>query len=957
VGDNLTIGVRLTADGKDLVGVVQVSAAELEKLGTSTRHAGNEAAHLNQQNKSLANTFNVLKGAVAGLGLAAVARELFTTGTALQRVQNSLEFATGSTQAAKAEYEYLRQTANRLGLDLNTASLSFTKLAAAAQGTSMQGQGARDIFNAVSGAATVMGLSAAEADGALLAISQMIGKGTVAAEELRGQLGERLPGAFQIASRAMGVSTAELGKMLEQGQVISDDFLPKFAAELERSLGKSLPSAMRSANAELNRFSTAWLEFKQGVTSSGFLSAAASALEGMTSALRTATQHTEDLYAASKALLLGATLTAGGYALGASIAFIGTAATGAATAVALLNRETLLFLGGAALQKLETLGKAGKGGLLGMALWGGWEIGEFLNRNTQIQRSVQAVLDPVFRFFDRSDGTMLSKLDEKLAELKSGKAIRSSLAFDQMMSGSERAAAIADAERQAADIRRRNGSGPATTNPAKTLPYKNELTSDEKEFLNGLRTKDEQIRGEIKRLYGLLEQDKITIDEYNKRRKQLAADLTKANAPKTAKETDFSRFQEQSAERLALLRAEGAATDSLTETEKWAIKVKTDLLGKNSKLTESEKHKVSVVLEAVKAQDEANRANADALKFSQDRAQLAAKEWEDINKQVEAKRHEVELIGLTAEQLKALTLGRIDEQIALKTAEQASASSTAGRQAEAAMIGEQIKQLEELRGLTKTGHAKQAGADSAKKTEEEWKKVFHSVESVGKQTFVQVFSRDGTSAAEAFGRAIKTSVVDLLYELTMKKWIIQLEAAVTGTGGIAGGGGGGGLGGIFDGIFKNIGTANTYGTNIGSEQTAMLAAQWHTGGGPGDTPAAHRTIPAAVFATAPRFHTGIGPGERAAVITDEESVLTPGQMRMLAPVGALSGSNVTINVIESPGGGGKQQQRSDSGGNKIIDVLVEQVKGSIAADISMGSGSIPAALGRTYGLNRSAGMF
>ena len=81
---------------------------------------------------------------------------------------------------------------------------------------------------AVSKAATTLGLSSSEADGALLAVSQMMSKGTVQAEELRGQLGERLPGAFQIAARAMGVSTSELGKMLEAGQVIAEDFLPQY---------------------------------------------------------------------------------------------------------------------------------------------------------------------------------------------------------------------------------------------------------------------------------------------------------------------------------------------------------------------------------------------------------------------------------------------------------------------------------------------------------------------------------------------------------------------------------------------------------------------------------------------------------------------------------------------------------------------------------------------------------
>ena len=58
-------------------------------------------------------------------------------------------------------------------------------------------------------------------------------KGTVQAEELRGQLGERLPGAFNLAAQAMGVTTQELNKMLDNGEVLAIDLLPKLAEVLD----------------------------------------------------------------------------------------------------------------------------------------------------------------------------------------------------------------------------------------------------------------------------------------------------------------------------------------------------------------------------------------------------------------------------------------------------------------------------------------------------------------------------------------------------------------------------------------------------------------------------------------------------------------------------------------------------------------------------------------------------
>ncbi|MFH2082068.1 MAG: hypothetical protein ABIK08_11355 [Pseudomonadota bacterium] len=74
-------------------------------------------------------------------------------------------------------------------------------------------------------------------------------------------------------------------------------------------------------------------------------------------------------------------------------------------------------------------------------------------------------------------------------------------------------------------------------------------------------------------------------------------------------------------------------------------------------------------------------------------------------------------------------------------------------------------------------------------------------------------------------------------------------------------------------------------------------------------------------------------------------------------VAGAGGSNVVVNIIEAPGKGGQQNQRQDNNGTNILDVYVEQIKGSIAGDISQGRGAIPDALTGTYGLNRVAGAY
>ncbi len=290
MASDLVVGIRLTADGKDLVGELRAAKGELDRLGRGAEDAADKARKLEREAGQLESGMRQLRGALAALGVAQLAREFFQAGVELQRVQNSLRFATGSVQAAAQEYAFVRKEAERLGLELGTAALSYARLAAAAKGTSIEGRTARDIFVAVSQAAATLGISAAETEGALTAIQQIISKGTVSAEELRGQLGERLPGALQIAARAMGVTTQELGKMLEQGSLSANEFLPRFAAELMRTFGGAPTS---TALQELNRLTNAWTEFKQAVADSGLLDAAAASLRGLTAVIRRATPEVQ----------------------------------------------------------------------------------------------------------------------------------------------------------------------------------------------------------------------------------------------------------------------------------------------------------------------------------------------------------------------------------------------------------------------------------------------------------------------------------------------------------------------------------------------------------------------------------------------------------------------------------------------------------------------------------------
>lgn len=291
---NIVFGIELKGSPQGLVGAVKISREELLGLARDARTAGST---LDQEMQRGARGSDGLAASIARVGhytagylgfqkFKEAAGAILEAQAAADKLRNSLAFATGSQGGAARDIAYLRQVTNALGLEFNSAASAYAKLAASAQGTSVSSRQVKDIFEAVAKASTVMGLSAEDTSGALLAISQMMSKGTVSAEELRGQLGERVPGAFNIAARAMGVTTAQLGKMLEQGQILATDFLPKFAAELTRSLGDAPEQAAQSAQAAMNRMAGAWTQAKQAFADTGPAGGLVWVLDAMANSMR-----------------------------------------------------------------------------------------------------------------------------------------------------------------------------------------------------------------------------------------------------------------------------------------------------------------------------------------------------------------------------------------------------------------------------------------------------------------------------------------------------------------------------------------------------------------------------------------------------------------------------------------------------------------------------------------------
>lgn len=194
-------------------------------------------------------------GAVINFG-----KEITGITSKFEGMENAIVFASG--QEGAKNMAFLDTTIKDLNLNMESSYKGFQTLTGSLKGTALEGQATRDIFEAVGIAASVMNLSAEQSEGAFLALSQMASKGKVSAEELRGQLGERIPGALGIAARAMGMTQAQFNEMLDSGKIMAEDFLPKFSKELKNTFEGGLPAAMNSMQSAINRQENALTQFK-----------------------------------------------------------------------------------------------------------------------------------------------------------------------------------------------------------------------------------------------------------------------------------------------------------------------------------------------------------------------------------------------------------------------------------------------------------------------------------------------------------------------------------------------------------------------------------------------------------------------------------------------------------------------------------------------------------------------
>ncbi|EFI6345611.1 tape measure protein [Escherichia coli] len=241
---------------------------ELAKLNQSLRETlskFNKTTSKNNHSENASNSLDVLATSAIKAGTAIYSfqtaleayRRIMEVGLKKEASQRAAQFVLGD-EGAKRATEFVKNLADSSGVDQIETLSSFAKFSAGAG--DMNADQKESLFSNVIGISRLMGLSTDEINGILKAFEQMASKGKIQAEELRGQLGDRMAGAFQLFARSLGMTTEELDKAMKDGKVLSKDVLPKVSAEMGRMIDKAggWEKIINSTQTQLGRLSNSW---------------------------------------------------------------------------------------------------------------------------------------------------------------------------------------------------------------------------------------------------------------------------------------------------------------------------------------------------------------------------------------------------------------------------------------------------------------------------------------------------------------------------------------------------------------------------------------------------------------------------------------------------------------------------------------------------------------------------
>lgn len=169
----------------------------------------------------------------------------------------------------------------------------------------------------------------------------------------------------------------------------------------------------------------------------------------------------------------------------------------------------------------------------------------------------------------------------------------------------------------------------------------------------------------------------------------------------------------------------------------------------------------------------ADKKNTDAIAASYDALFDSRKaDTNALEAQLQAQRDQNAALGLSGRALDDFNTKLVEEKAARLEAQAATIAGTEARQDEAEELRRQAQLLRDI------NKAQIEGANKAKAIEAN-KTFWESVDKTAQAAFTAIFE-GGKSVSDRLRDAFKAGILDILYQLTVKKWIINISTSLSG---------------------------------------------------------------------------------------------------------------------------------------------------------------------------------
>ncbi len=212
--------------------------------------------------------------AIAALGAAFGTREIVQSIMEYEKFTNTLRTVSATSGEFQRNLQYLTNEADRIGFSVGEVGNSFARLSLAMKGAGFTGDETRTSFTQLSEAARNFGLSSADTMGVTRALEQSMSKGKFMAEEVRLQLGDRLPIAMAALDKAVTKvdgRQADLNKRFEEGSLDVKRYGTEFIRQINLMSGGSeaLSRTSNSISASFGRLGTQFTLFSNAIGEGG----------------------------------------------------------------------------------------------------------------------------------------------------------------------------------------------------------------------------------------------------------------------------------------------------------------------------------------------------------------------------------------------------------------------------------------------------------------------------------------------------------------------------------------------------------------------------------------------------------------------------------------------------------------------------------------------------------------